>query len=80
MKQPHKGVEKYLLRSAFDGIDLLPNDILWRPKEDFSDGVSSQTRSWYEVLQEFITEQVSSRKQPRQNTLDVYGVISVSLI
>lgn len=74
MKQPHKGVEKYLLRSAFDGIDLLPKEILWRPKEAFSDGISSQTRSWYEVLQEFITEQIndseleSSASQYQHNT------------
>lgn len=59
IKQPQKGIEKYLLRSAFDGIDLLPTDILWRPKEAFSDGVSSKTRSWFEILQEFICEQVN---------------------
>lgn len=41
LKRPRKGVEKYILRKAFDGLDLLPNEVLWRQKEAFSDGVSS---------------------------------------
>ncbi len=32
-----KPIEKYLLRNAFDGT--LPDEILWRQKEQFSDGV-----------------------------------------
>jgi asparagine synthase (glutamine-hydrolysing) len=32
-----KPIEKYLLRAAFDGT--LPDEILWRQKEQFSDGV-----------------------------------------
>jgi asparagine synthase (glutamine-hydrolysing) len=35
MRQPQNKVEKYLLRSAFDGFGLLPNDVLWRHKEAF---------------------------------------------
>lgn len=35
MLRPKDGVEKHLLRSAFDGMDLLPNNILWRHKEAF---------------------------------------------
>lgn len=30
LKRPRKGVEKYILRKAFDGLDLLPNEVLWR--------------------------------------------------
>ncbi|XP_046560130.1 LOW QUALITY PROTEIN: asparagine synthetase [glutamine-hydrolyzing]-like [Haliotis rubra] len=56
---PRKGVEKYLLRSAFDGMNLLPKDILWRPKEAFSDGVSSVKRSLFEVIQDFCDEQIN---------------------
>jgi asparagine synthase (glutamine-hydrolysing) len=33
---------------------LLPDEILWRKKEAFSDGVSSQGRSLYQILQEHI--------------------------
>lgn len=44
-------IEKYWLRKAFDGLDLLPKEILWRRKEAFSDGVSSEENSWYTILQ-----------------------------
>lgn len=57
-KQPKQGIEKHLLRSAFSDQGLLPEEILWRPKEAFSDGVSSTTKSWYEVLQTHIDVQV----------------------
>ena len=49
--------EKYLLRKAFDSTNLLPKEVLWRTKEAFSDGVSSQTRSWYEIIQEYVKQQ-----------------------
>jgi asparagine synthase (glutamine-hydrolysing) len=48
------GVEKYLLRKAFDSTDYIPKEVLWRPKEAFSDGVSSIKKSWYSILQEDI--------------------------
>jgi asparagine synthase (glutamine-hydrolysing) len=44
--------EKWILRMAFDGEGLLPNEVLWRRKEAFSDGVSSETKSWYEEIQD----------------------------
>ena len=51
----HKQCEKYLLRKAFDKEQpYLPSDVLWRQKEAFSDGVSSQARSWYTIIDEFI--------------------------
>lgn len=50
----HNQCEKYLLRKAFDCTDLLPKEVLWRTKEAFSDGVSSETRSWYEIIQEYV--------------------------
>ena len=51
--------EKYLVRNAFskvnfEGKPLMPTEVLWRTKEAFSDGVSKQTRSWYEIIQEHI--------------------------
>ena len=56
-------MEKYLLRSAFSDISyinerdnqkpLLPESILWRRKEAFSDGVSKHSRSLYTIIQEF---------------------------
>jgi asparagine synthase (glutamine-hydrolysing) len=58
MKQPRDGIEKYLLRKAYDGSGLLPDEILWRPKEAFSDGISSHKKAWFEILQEYVESQV----------------------
>jgi len=52
-------IEKYLLRKAFDGTSLLPPSILYRPKEAFSDGVSHQEKSWYQIVQEYVNTLVS---------------------
>ncbi|NDB85328.1 MAG: hypothetical protein EB127_21895, partial [Alphaproteobacteria bacterium] len=57
----HNSCEKYLVRNAFsadyyqtrEGDALLPDEILWRRKEAFSDGVSKTTRSLYEIIQEY---------------------------
>ena len=42
-------IEKYLIRTAFqkEMKDLLPDCILMRKKEAFSDGISSKEKSWY---------------------------------
>ena len=58
-RQPQNGVEKHLLRSAFSGTGLLPDKILWRPKEAFSDGVSSKEKSWFSLLQDHVETKVS---------------------
>ena len=47
-------MEKYLLRKSFDRDNLLPNEVLWRVKEGMSDGVSSQERGWYQIIQEHV--------------------------
>ena len=44
--------EKFLLRDAFRG--LLPDSVLWRTKEAFSDGVSTKTKSWYEIISDHV--------------------------
>ena len=51
---PTKGVEKYILRKAFENENLLPSEIIWRTKEAFSDGVSSKEKSWHHTIQEMI--------------------------
>ena len=64
----HKRIEKYLLRESFTNRQffnsskqkLLPDTILWRKKEAFSDGVSKQTRSLFVILQEFISLKYNS--------------------
>lgn len=48
-----KQCEKWLLRSAFYGTNLLPNEVLWRKKEAFSDGVSNtKEKCWYQECKE----------------------------
>ncbi|XP_057211474.1 asparagine synthetase [glutamine-hydrolyzing] isoform X3 [Triplophysa rosa] len=51
MRAPKDGIEKYLLREAFSDTKLLPDEILWRRKEAFSDGITSVKKSWYTSLQ-----------------------------
>ena len=52
----YKGIEKWWLREAFSG-DLLPDEVLWRKKEAFSDGVSGE-RSWFTIIQEWVSHRV----------------------
>jgi asparagine synthase (glutamine-hydrolysing) len=37
------------------GKQILPDEILWRRKEAFSDGVTGHGRSLFQILQEFIS-------------------------
>ena len=54
---PGKTIEKKVLREAFDG--MLPEEVLWRQKEQFSDGVGY---GWIDALRDYAEEQVSDRK------------------
>lgn len=49
---PQNKIEKFFVRAAFNNINLLPTEILWRRKEAFSDGVSLPSRSWFQVIAE----------------------------
>ena len=51
-----KQCEKYLLRKAFSDSQLLPEEVLWRKKEAFSDGVSKHTRSLFVIIQEYVNK------------------------
>ena len=48
--------EKYLIREAVEMFNptLLPKQVLHRTKEAFSDGVSKQTKSWFQIIQDFV--------------------------
>ena len=61
--------EKYVLRKAFEG--LIPDEVLWRQKEQFSDGVGY---NWIDSLKAHAEEKVtdimlkeSSKKFPVQS-------------
>ena len=67
----NKKCEKYLLRTAFskehfkntEGKPLLPDEIIWRTKEAFSDGVSKSSRSLYEIIQDYIYNNIDAEKR-----------------
>ena len=58
--ETNKNIEKYLFRKAFEGY--LPDEILWRKKEAFSDGVSGHDKSWFEIITEFVDKLEFSNK------------------
>ena len=59
--------EKYLLRKTFENMNLLPNDVLFRTKEAFSDGVSAPNKSWYQVIQDYIDNNEETKKIVEQS-------------
>ena len=48
----YKGIEKWYLRKAFEGY--LPDEVLWRKKEAFSDAISSNDDSWFNIIQTYV--------------------------
>lgn len=62
-KQPktYDGKEKYILRKAFDTLEdpYLPQEVLWRQKEQFSDGVGY---SWIDQLITYCASQVTDEQ------------------
>lgn len=59
--------EKYLLRKAFESkwTDILPREILWRTKEAFSDGVSSNKRSWADIIKNHTNKMLFNKRFSR---------------
>jgi len=78
----NKIMEKYLLRNSFTienfqnihGIQILPNEILWRRKEAFSDGVSSKGRSLYVILQEYISTILKLENYYEEDIINKYPI------
>ena len=50
--------EKYLIREAFREDNIIPNEVLFRKKEAFSDGVSVKEKSWWQIIQEYLEYKV----------------------
>ena len=65
-----KPIEKYILRKAFDIKDkngnnvYLPDDVLWRQKEQFSDSI---TYRWIDTLKDFTDKEI------KDNFLSAYN-------
>ena len=63
MIKPFNGIEKYLLRSAFDNEEYLPDSILWRRKDGMSDGISGDSgKKWFEQIQDFVELKISDEE------------------
>lgn len=67
LKVVRDGMEKYLLRKSFEGE--LPDELLWRRKDGFSDGVSRNERPWYEIIDE------KSKERGYKGEKDLYSEI-----
>jgi len=50
-------LEKHILRKAFE--DILPASVVWRQKEQFSDGVGY---NWIDTLKEMANQKVTDRQ------------------
>ncbi|MGX7668397.1 asparagine synthase B [Flavobacterium pedocola] len=72
MPKTYDGIEKYILRKAFDTPEqpYLPEAILWRQKEQFSDGVGY---NWIDTLIEYCTSQVSDEAFAQAEVLFPYN-------
>jgi asparagine synthase (glutamine-hydrolysing) len=51
LKVVRDNYEKYLLRKSFEND--LPEEIVWRRKDGFSDSVSGDSRPWYKIIDEY---------------------------
>ncbi len=73
-KQPktYEGKEKYILRKAFDTPDnpYLPDEVLWRQKEQFSDGVGY---NWIDELIEYANSKVTDEELENASKLFSYN-------
>jgi asparagine synthase (glutamine-hydrolysing) len=56
----YKGIEKWWLRKAFENTNILPEEVLWRKKEAFSDGISDKEKSWFEIIQDYVKKNIDS--------------------
>lgn len=68
-------MEKQLIRDAFNTLypDILPQEVLYRKKEAFSDGISSKEKSWFEIISEWIDMKVSDEEY-RERDMTKYGL------
>ena len=68
-KMPKHKYEKYILRYAFKD-HYLPEEVLWRRKEGFSDGVSSVKTPWFKLIQDHASKFVSDEEFNKSSFLN----------
>lgn len=62
-------IEKYILRKAFDNNEFLPNNILYRQKEQFSDGISNSENNLIDQLKQYAENEISNDMFERRDIL-----------
>jgi asparagine synthase (glutamine-hydrolysing) len=67
----YKNMEKWWLREAFRDTGILPEEVLWRKKEAFSDGISGE-KSWYQIIQEHVETLISDEEFSRAMSIYPY--------
>jgi asparagine synthase (glutamine-hydrolysing) len=67
LKMHNKRIEKWLLRRAFADEGLIPDEVLWRPKLAFSNGVSDKNRDWKDIIKEHVDHLVSDEEFSRES-------------
>ena len=60
-------LEKHILREAFSELKTLPDEILWRRKCAFSDGVSNPKESWHKIIQNYVDTIISDEEFMRES-------------
>jgi asparagine synthase (glutamine-hydrolysing) len=72
LPKTYDGVEKYILRKAFDTPEqpYLPQEVLWRQKEQFSDGVGY---NWIDTLIDYCSAQVTDAQMEMAAELFPYN-------
>ena len=68
-----------MLRKAFENDEVYTVKI-WRTKEAFSDGVTAETRSWYEIIQEFVDKQITDEYFEQNKNKYKYIILKESFL
>ena len=80
LRHPQNVMEKYILRKSFEkddsGNPYIPEDILWRRKEGFSDGVGSVENPWYIKIQETVKENFTEKDLDEARELGLYEPVT----
>lgn len=64
-----RSIEKWLLRKSFDHTGILPDEILWRRKEAFSDGVSITNMSWSKIIADKVDSLITDEEFQKNKEL-----------
>ncbi len=53
----HDHLEKHLMRKAFNGTKVIPQEIIWKPKQDIVDGIATDLYL-PKIMKDFVEDKV----------------------